>query len=50
MESFLAAIAAHRSDDATEKVRDVMYEAWQRTTPLPRIALAQSTRHLTVLR
>ena len=38
MESFLAAIAGHRGDDATAKAQDVMYDAWERTTsrlPLP---------------
>ena len=33
MESFLAAIAGRRGDDATAKAQDVMYEAWERTTP-----------------
>jgi hypothetical protein len=41
MESFLAAIAGRRGDDATAKAQDVMYEAWERTTPRSRIALAQ---------
>src|SRR5215469_9461678 len=40
MESFLAAIAGRRSDDATAKAQDVMYEAWERTTSRSRIALA----------
>jgi hypothetical protein len=40
MESFLAAIAGHRGDDSTAKAQDVMYEAWERTTPRSRIALA----------
>ena len=41
MESFLAAIAGRRGDDATAKAQDVMYEAWERTTPHSRIALAR---------
>src|SRR5260370_23688977 len=41
MESFLAAIAGRRSDDATAKAQDVMYEAWERTTSHSRIALAR---------
>ena len=40
MESFLAAITGRRGDDATAKAQDVMYEAWERTTPRSRIALA----------
>ena len=40
MESFLAAIAGRRGDDATAKAHDVMYEAWERTTSRSRIALA----------
>ena len=40
MESFLAAIAGRRGDDATAKAQDVMYEAWERTTCRSRIALA----------
>ena len=32
MESFLAAIAGRRGDDATAKAQDVMYDAWERTT------------------
>ena len=40
MESFLAAIAGHRGDDATAKAQDVMYDAWERTTSRSRIALA----------
>jgi hypothetical protein len=35
MESFLAAIAGHRGDDSTAKAQDVIYEAWERTTPVP---------------
>jgi hypothetical protein len=41
MESFLTAIAGRRGDDATAKAQDVMYEAWERTTPRSRIALAR---------
>ena len=41
MESFLAAIAGRRGEDATAKAQDVMYEAWERTTPCSRIALAR---------
>src|SRR5438105_4040376 len=40
MESFLAAIAGRRGDEATAKAQDVMYEAWKRTTSRSRIALA----------
>jgi len=41
MESFLAAIGGRRSDGATAKAQDVMYEAWERTTSRSRIALAR---------
>src|SRR6476659_2960020 len=41
MESFLAAIAGRRGDDATAKAQEVMCEAWERTTPRSRIALAR---------
>jgi tetratricopeptide (TPR) repeat protein len=41
MESFLAAIAGRRSDAATAKAQDVMYEAWERNTSRSRIALAR---------
>jgi tetratricopeptide (TPR) repeat protein len=41
MESFLAAIAGRRSDGATAKAQDLMYEAWERTTSRSRIALAR---------
>jgi tetratricopeptide (TPR) repeat protein len=41
MEIFLAAIAGRRSDGATAKAQDVMYEAWERTTSRSRIALAR---------
>ena len=41
MESFLAAIAGRRGDDATAKAQDVMYEAWERNTSRSRIALAR---------
>src|SRR5205823_1435905 len=41
MESFLVALGGRRGDDATVKAQDVMYEAWERTTPRSRIALAR---------
>ena len=41
MESFLAALAGNRGDDATARAQDVMYEAWERTTSRSRIALAR---------
>jgi hypothetical protein len=41
METFLAASAGHRGDDATAKAQDVMYEAWERSTSRSRIALAR---------
>ncbi len=41
MESYLAAIAGRSRDDATAKAQDVMYDAWDRTTSRPRIALAR---------
>jgi tetratricopeptide (TPR) repeat protein len=41
MESFLAALGGRREDDATAKAQDVMYEAWEQTTPRSRIALAR---------
>ena len=40
MESFLAAIAGRRGDDATAKAQDVMYRAWEQNTSRSRIALA----------
>jgi hypothetical protein len=35
MESFLAAIAGRRGDDATARAQDVMYEAWSEPPPVP---------------
>ena len=49
MESFLAAIAGHRGDDATAKAQDVMYEAWERTTSRSRIALARKALSISPL-
>jgi len=40
MESFLAAIAGRRGDDATAKAQDVMYRAWEQNNSRSRIALA----------
>jgi hypothetical protein len=40
-ESFLAALAGNRGDDATARAQDVMYETWERTTPHSRIAPAR---------
>ena len=40
MESHLEAIAGHGRNDAVAKAQDVMYDAWDRTTPRSRIALA----------
>ena len=41
MESFLAAIAGHRGEDATAKAQDIMYEAWEQNTSRSRIGLAR---------
>jgi hypothetical protein len=46
MESFLAAIAGHRGDEATAKAQDVMYEAWELTTSRSRIPFPQGYRDL----
>ena len=40
MESFLTTIGARSRDDAIAKAQDVMYEAWDRSTPRSRIELA----------
>ena len=50
METFLAAIAEQRGDDATAKAQDVMYEAWERTTSRSRIALARKALGISPLR
>ena len=41
MESFLAAITKSRADDASEKAQDLVYTAWEATSPRKRIALAR---------
>src|SRR3954469_5193236 len=41
MESFLSAITGRGGDTATAKAQDVMYDAWEQTTPRSRIALAR---------
>jgi tetratricopeptide (TPR) repeat protein len=49
MESFLAAIAGRRGDDAIAKAQDVMYEAWERNTARSRIALARKALRISPL-
>ena len=44
MESFLAAIAGRRGDNATAKAQDVMYEAWERITSRSGAELRAPTR------
>src|SRR5271167_3458211 len=41
MESFLATITGRRRRDAIDKAQDVIYDAWERSTARPRIALAR---------
>ena len=41
MEGFLAALTGGSADDALLKAQDVMYDAWERTTPRSRTALAR---------
>jgi hypothetical protein len=40
MEGFMSAIGGRQSDDATAKAQQVMYEAWDQTSPNTRVALA----------
>jgi len=40
MEGFMAAIGGLRSDDTTAKAQEVMYDAWDQTSPRARVALA----------
>jgi tetratricopeptide (TPR) repeat protein len=40
MEGFMAALGGRRGDDATTKAQEVMYDAWDQTSPRARIALA----------
>jgi tetratricopeptide (TPR) repeat protein len=49
MESFLAAIAGRRGDDATAKAQDVMYRAWEQNTSRSRIALARKALNISPL-
>jgi tetratricopeptide (TPR) repeat protein len=41
MESYLAALTGRNRNDALAKAQDVMYDAWERTTSLSRVALAR---------
>ena len=41
MEGFLAAVTGGSADDALSEAQGVMYDAWERTTPKSRIALAR---------
>src|ERR1700746_2395265 len=49
MESFLAAIAGYRGDDATAKAQDVMYEAWDANTSRSRTPLARKSLDISSL-
>jgi tetratricopeptide (TPR) repeat protein len=40
MEGFMSAIGGRRANDATAKAQEVMYEAWDQTSPRARVALA----------
>jgi tetratricopeptide (TPR) repeat protein len=40
MEGFMAALGGRRADDATAKAQEVMYDAWDQTSPRARVALA----------
>src|ERR1019366_10094028 len=40
MEGFMAALRVRRADDATAKAQEVMYDAWDQTSPRARVALA----------
>jgi hypothetical protein len=40
MEGFMSAIGGRRANDATAKAQDIMYEAWDQTSPRARVALA----------
>jgi tetratricopeptide (TPR) repeat protein len=41
MESFLAAMTRSHADDASEKAQDLVYAAWEETSPRKRVALAR---------
>jgi tetratricopeptide (TPR) repeat protein len=40
MEGFMSGIGGRRTNDATAKAQEVMYEAWDQTSPRARVALA----------
>jgi tetratricopeptide (TPR) repeat protein len=40
MEGFMSAIGGRRANDATAKAQEVMYDAWDQTSPPARVALA----------
>ena len=40
MEGFMSAIGGRQANDATAKAQQVMYEAWDQTSPSTRVALA----------
>jgi tetratricopeptide (TPR) repeat protein len=40
MEGFMSAVGGRRASDATAKAQEVMYDAWDQTSPRARVALA----------
>jgi len=40
MEGFMSAVGGRRANDATSKAQEVMYDAWDQTSPRARVALA----------
>ena len=40
IEGFMSAIGGRRANDATAKAQEVMYDAWDQTSPRARVALA----------
>jgi ST7 protein len=49
MESFLATITGRRRREAIDRAQDVMYDAWEQTTPRSRIAFARKALRITPL-
>jgi ST7 protein len=41
IEGFMSVIGGRRTNDATAKAQEVMYEAWDQTSPRARVALAR---------
>jgi hypothetical protein len=50
MEGFMSGIGGRRTNDATAKAQEVMYEAWDQTSPRARVALADAFRSATEAR